>query len=271
MAKPEVARLQKDPSLKWVRGRNVPAIYFMMFNTERPAFRSPEARQALAFAVDRERLVTQAMNGLARPGYGAFGDGFKWLLNADVSYPELYPLHPERAATILKDAGAVDGEPLRLTYDAARPQLVASAQIVRENLRAVGLQIELEPLERSVVIQKVFKDRDFDLTLQSYFSSGDPAIGYHRLYLTNETGQQFTNASGYSNPAVDRLLGEAATAPSRERRAELYRELQAILNVDLPSLVLFDEDGIDFATERLKGIWVAQDTREKFGEVSLEG
>ena len=95
----------------------------------------------------------------------------------------------------------------------------------------------------------MFAKRDFDMTLQSYFSAGDPAIGYHRMYLTNNAGTPLTNASGYSNPEVDRLLGEAATAPDREKRAALYRRLQAILNEDLPSLVLFDEETADFATQ----------------------
>jgi peptide/nickel transport system substrate-binding protein len=156
-----------------------------------------------------------------------------------------------------------------LLYDAARPQMIATAQIVRENLHAIGMDIELQPLERSVLLDKVFTKRDFDLTLQSYFSAGDPAIGYHRLYLTETGHAPNTNASGYANPQIDTLLGEAATEPDRDKRAALYRQAQAILNTDLPSLVLYDEKTVDFATRKLAGLWPALDPRDQWAGVSL--
>jgi peptide/nickel transport system substrate-binding protein len=147
---------------------------------------------------------------------------------------------------------------------------VVGAQIIRDNLRQVGLNVEIQPLERSVMIQKVFAERDYDLTLQSFVSSGDPSIGYHRLYLTNESRAQFVNATGYSNPKVDELLNKAAVTPGQAERAVLYREAQAILSDELPSLALYDEEeGIDFATKKLNNVWLAVDSRDRWGEVWL--
>jgi peptide/nickel transport system substrate-binding protein len=268
LPKPDEPRLMQDASLQFRKGVNIPAVYFLAFNTQRPAFANKLARQALACAIDRERLVRQVMNGLARPGYGAFGDGFKWLLDEPDDYAHKYPLDPARAKTLLAQAG-YDGKPVALVYDAARPQLRAGAQIVRDNLRQIGMDVDLQPLERAVQIDRVFAKHDFDLTLQSFFSAGDPAIGYHRMYLTQTGNKAFTNATGYSNPEVDRLLGEAGTAPDRDERAKLYRQLQAILNDDLPSLVLFDEETVDFATKKLAGLWPAIDARDQWGGVRL--
>ena len=77
----------------------------MMMNIKTPALSTKEARQALAFAINRDTQVQQAMGGLGRPGYGAFGDGFKWLLNEDASYPKKYPLDVEKAKALLQQAG----------------------------------------------------------------------------------------------------------------------------------------------------------------------
>jgi peptide/nickel transport system substrate-binding protein len=209
------------------------------------------------------------MGGLGRPGYGPFGDGFKWLLAPDASYTKLYPFDVEKAKALLQRAGVAPNTTLRLVHDAARPNFVAGAQIIRDNLRQLGLNVEIQPLERSVMIQKVFADRDFDLTLQSYVSSGDPSIGYHRLYLTNETKNQFLNASGYSNPRVDDLLNKAAITPAQTDRAALYKDAQTILSDDLPSLVLYDEEGVDFATKKLNNVWLALDSRDRWSEVWL--
>jgi len=270
LPKPDEPRLMQNATLQFRKGINIPAVYFLAFNTQRPVFAGKATRQAVARAIDRPRLVQQVMNGLARPGYGAFGDGFRWLLDEDDRYDEKYPLDPAHAKELLAQSG-YDGKPVSLVYDAARPQLRATAQIVRDNLRQIGMDVDLQPLERAVQIDRVFTKHDFDLTLQSYFSAGDPAIGYHRLYLTQVANKSFTNATGYSNADVDRMLGDAATAPDREQRAKIYRQLQAVLNEDLPSLVLFDEETVDFASKKLAGLWPAIDARDQWGGVTLAG
>jgi peptide/nickel transport system substrate-binding protein len=266
LPKSDEPRLMRNASLQYRKGINVPAVYFLMFNVKHPVFANKAVRQALACAIDRKRLVTQVMNGIGRPGYGAFGDGFRWMLDEADSYDKKYPLDPAHAKQLLAQGG-YNGEKVNLVYDAARPQLRGSAQIVRENLHAIGVEVQIEAMERSVQMDRVFAKRDFDMTLQSYFSAGDPAIGYHRMYLTNTGTTPLTNASGYSNQQVDDLLGEAATAPDRDKRAAIYRQLQAILNEDLPSLVLFDEETADFATKKLVVQWPAIDARDQWGAV----
>jgi peptide/nickel transport system substrate-binding protein len=245
-----------------------------MMNTASKALATKEARQALAFAIDRKRIITQANDGIGRPARGPFGDGFPWLLNPGVDYDKMYPLDPAKAKSLLDTAGvtaAADGSrgKLRLLVSSARAPFVTAAQIIKENLKVVGFDVEISSLEASVVLQKVFTDRDFDLTLQSFVSSGDPAIGYHRVYITTKAGTNNTNASGYSNAKVDELLGKAAITPDQKDRAAIYQELQTILAADLPSLVLYDDDPVNFASKKLNGLWTTIDTREKWEDIWL--
>ena len=266
--KPEMPRILADKSLFARRGVNIPAIWFMMFNTKSGLFANKDARHALAFAIDRERIVKQVMQGIARPGAGAFGDGFKWLLNEEVAYAKKYPFDPARARALLAMAGVKPNTvTVRMPFDLGRPQMRAQSQIIQDNLRQVGLEVRLEPLERSVLIDRVFTKRDFDLTLASFYSAGDPAIGYTRLYVTTTGTSPNTNASGYANPKVDDLLGQAATAADRAARARAYKELQVILNDDLPSLVLFDEETVDTASRKLAGVFPGLDARDQWAGV----
>ncbi len=264
-------QLMAQGKLQLRQGVNIPAVYFAMFNTATAPFSDIRARHAVAEALDRGRMVRQVMNGLATPGYGSFGDGFGWLTDADSAYAKLYPLEPAAAKALLAETGFKPDTKPRVLYDAARPQMVATANILRENLRAIGMDVQLVPLERSVLNDRVFARRDFEIALQSYFSAGDPAIGYHRIYQTDTSHAMLTNASGYSNIDVDRLLGAALSEPDRGKRAELYRQLQRILNVDIPSLVLFDEKTVDFASPRLAGLWPGLDPRDQWAGVSIAG
>lgn len=266
--KPEIPGLLANKALAPRRGVNIPAIWFAMFNVNSPVFSNKQARHAIAFAIDRARIVKQVMGGVARPGAGAFGDGFKWMLNEDVGYARKYPFDPARARALLAKAGIKPNTvTVRMPFDLGRPQMRAQSQIIQENLRQVGLEVKLEPLERSVLIDRVFVKRDFDLTLASYYSAGDPAIGYTRLYITNKSTAANTNASGYSNPKVDELLNQGATAADRAARAKAYKELQVILNEDLPSLVLFDEETVDTASKKLSGVFPALDARDQWAGV----
>jgi peptide/nickel transport system substrate-binding protein len=270
--KPEIPRILADKSLAPRRGVNIPAIWFMMFNINSPVFANKQARHALAFAIDRERIVKQVMQGIARPGAGAFGDGFKWLLNEEVGYAKKFPFDPAKARALLAKAGVKPQTvTVRMPFDLNRPQMRAQSQIIQENLRSIGLEVRLEPLERSVLIDRVFVKRDFDMTLASFYSAGDPAIGYTRLYATNKGTSANTNASGYSNAKVDELLGLAATAADRAARAKAYKELQVILNEDLPSLVLFDEETVDTASKKLTGVFPGLDARDQWAGVRRAG
>lgn len=270
----DAKRLSANTKLVTERGHSFPAIYFMMMNTLTKALSTKEARKALAFAIDRDRIITQANDGIGRPARGPFGDGFPWLLNPDVDYAKMYPRDVAKAKTLLDSAGVAAGADgsrgkLRLVVNAARAPFVTAAQIIKENLKEIGFDVEIQTLETSVMNQKVYTDRDFDLTLQSFVSSGDPAIGYHRLYITTKPGTNSTNATGYSNAKVDELLTKAAITPNQSDRAAIYRELQTILADDLPTLVLYDDDPINFASKKLNGLWTTIDTREKWEDIWL--
>jgi peptide/nickel transport system substrate-binding protein len=149
-----------------------------------------------------------------------------------------------------------------MVYDAARAPLASAAQIIRDNLRQVGITVDLVPLERSVMIDRVYTKGDYDLTVQSFTSNTDPAIGYHRIYLTAQPGQPFVNATGYSNPEVDRLLAQAAQTANVEARARVYAQVIEILARDVPTLILFDEIGIDAARAHLRNLWQGLDARD---------
>jgi len=270
----DAKRLSANAKLVTERGHSFPAVYFMYMNTTTPALSKKEARQALAFAIDRQRIITQANDGIGRPARGPFGDGFPWLLNPAVDYAKMYPRDVAKAKSLLDGAGVAAGADgsrgkLRLVVNAARAPFVTAAQIIKENLKEIGFDVEIQTLEVSVMNQKVYTDRAFDLTLQSFVSSGDPAIGYHRISITTKPGTNSTNATGYSNAKVDELLGKAAITPDQKDRAALYSELQTILADDLPTLVLYDDDPINFASKKLNGLWTTIDTREKWEDIWL--
>ncbi len=264
-----IGQMEGKPEININKQTAIPSLYFMLINTTHPVLGKAEVRHALAQAIDRPRIVDQAMGGLALPGYGAFGQGFGWATNPDSSYDKLYPLDADKAKAAIDAAGAA-GTTIRLTYDAARPQFQAEAAIIRDNLAQVGITVNLEPLERSVYADKIYAQRDFDLALQSFTSSGDPAIGYHRLYVTNEDRSPNRNPTGYSDPKVDELLTTAGSVSDMEARGEAYKEAAALIDEALPVLILFDEQQADVNLTRVQGMYAGQNPSDQFQKITIK-
>ncbi len=256
----DLPRLEANPDVQTWQGITIPALYFIFVNTESEGLSDPRVRQALMHAIDVDQVVEQAQGGLGQAGSGPFGAGFAYAYSEETDYRTLYPYDPDRARELLAEAGVGDLT-LRFVYDSARSSFAATGEIMRDQLRQVGITLLLEPAERAVMVERVY-NRDYDLSMQSFTSGGDPAIGYHRIYLSAEPGTPFVNATGYSNPEVDALLAEAGALADQDARAAVYDEAMAILARDLPVLVMFDELNTEAAAANLRGMRTLLDQRD---------
>jgi len=276
LPKTDVDRLRRNNAIRIRLGQPIPSMGFMFINTRRPPLDNVKVRQALAHAINRVQIVTQAMGNLARPARGPFGDGFKWVFSPEADYNRLYPFSIERAGALLDEAGLTRGAGgerpvrLRMVYDAARAPLVATAAIIRDNLRLVGVTVDLVPMDRAVMIDRVYTRPDYELTVQTFTSGGDPAIGYHRIYASAPPGTPFVNATGYARAEVDQLLARAAETSTQAARSQIYAQVSRILAADLPTLVLFDEIGVDAARASLRGVWTAAEIRDRWDAVWIQ-
>lgn len=256
----DLPRLEANPDLQVWRGITIPALYFVFINNNTPGLDNQLVRKALMHAVDRDQVVEQAQGGLGQAGSGPMGAGFAYAYSEDTDYRTLYPYDPDKARELLAEAG-VSGLELRFVYDSARGAFAAAGEIMRDQLGQVGITLQLEPVERAVMVERVYNG-DYDLSMQSFTSSGDPVIGYHRIYLSAAPGTPFVNATGDANPEVDALLAEAASLADLDARAAVYDRVLTILAGDVPTMVMFDELATEAAAANLRGMRTLLDQRD---------
>ena len=81
----------------------------------------------------------------------------------------------------------------------------------------------------------------------------DPVIGLNRQYLSSQIrkGVTFVNNSFYSNPEVDRLLGEGARELDLKKRADIYKAVQKILVEDSPLVWLTEVQYVSIFSRKL--------------------
>ena len=168
-------------------------IIYVGLNVTNPLFEDKRVRQALFFAIDRQRIIDELMEGLVElttqpwdPGSPAF----------DPSLEQPF-YEPERSKALLAEAGFSQTEPITFDHYANHPTVGAQlASLVKDNFAAVGVDIELVGHQIPDMNKKLF-ERDFDAGwfLLTGFSPFSPVT-----VITQPLPFQDNNPSKYTNP-----------------------------------------------------------------------
>ena len=133
------------------------------------------------------------------------------------------------------------GSRFALTVDYGSEPTKALAEYLRPALKKIGIDVTVRSAPDFPTWAQRISTYDYDMTFDTVFNWGDPVIGVNRTYQSSniKPGVIWSNTQQYENPEVDRLIEEAGTETDAARRTELYHEMQAILNEDLPLYPLF--------------------------------
>ena len=213
-------------------------------NLSRPPFGDLRVRRAIAMALDRQFIVDHVYFGQGRPATGPISHLLAWAYTPDVRQ---YPHDVAAAARLLDEAGLTagrNGERFTITFTHANTQQ-RLAQAVREQLKAVGMTVNLETLDFNAAVDRVYVKKNFDLGMASYCNGADPDIGVRRVYVSSNIGPlPFSNGAGYRNPRIDELFDDASRLADRDARRVRYVEIQRILAEDVPYFWIIDSEGL---------------------------
>jgi len=213
-------------------------INWLAFNTRKKPLDDLRVRQAIAYAANREFIVSKLMNGKPKMATSPIAPGSP-LLAPDI---EMYKLDLAKSQKLLDEAGypkAADGSRMNLTIDfipGDEEQQRNVAEYLRSQLKRVGINLEVRAAPDFPTWAQRVANYDFDLTMDNVFNWGDPVIGVNRTYLSSNIrkGIIWSNTQQYSNPKVDELLAAGAEEKSPEKRKAIYAEFQKQVVNDVP-------------------------------------
>ncbi len=233
VAGPEVERLRQTPGIAVVPGTGGSGGSVcedvLIPNLLRRPLDDLRVRRAIAMALDRQFIVDHVYFGQGRPATGPISHLLAWAYTPDVRQ---YPHDVAAAARLLDEAGVNagrNGERFAITFTHASTQQ-RLAQVVREQLKAVGITVNLETLDFNAAVERVYVKKAFDMGVASFCNGADPDIGVRRVYVSSNIGPiPFSNGAGYRNARIDALFDEGSQFPDRESRRARYVEIQKIL------------------------------------------
>ncbi|MEO7057639.1 MAG: ABC transporter substrate-binding protein [Caldimonas sp.] len=206
------------------------------FNDRNKPMSDKRFRQAVMYALDRGFIRDKIWFGHAKVATGPVSSATRFY-EPDVKQ---YSLDLKKADALLDEMGLVkdkDGvratiKLLGLPYGETWNRL---NEYVRQSLSKVGLRVVIESTDAAGWTQRL-ANWDFEMLVSYLTQYGDPALGVARTYISSniKKGVPYTNTSGYSNPRVDQLFAEGASAVKDDDRRRFYSEVQKILVEDVP-------------------------------------
>ncbi len=167
-----VDRLTRDGKIQLLKGRATQRIS-TQFNQKQPAFKDLRVRQALlGYGIDRPAIAKTALLGLAEPLWSFVPSGSK----GHIDFGELYPYNPDKARTLLKEAGYNERNPLRFTMmtHGGEASLPTIATILKTQYAKLGVEVTVEVIDRPLFLRRMNQDRDWDQLLNLTSAAFDP-------------------------------------------------------------------------------------------------
>ena len=229
------------------------------FPLDRPVVQDRRLRQAIYCAIDRKLVARTLFRGRAKPM-----DGIPLGMEPDARL-DPYEYDLERAKRLLRASGFDTATPLRLIYDQTYPSAAQIYPIIGQQLRALGLRLELHAMESTAYIARRYEQRD---TYEMSGSHGGAyGLGPH-VTSTYFNCQRHDWQYGYTNCDLDRYFEEATATVDPDRRREIYFQAARLLNRDLPIMPLWAPDEVHARHRRLGGGFALhRDARRTFGNV----
>ncbi|PQO27434.1 ABC transporter substrate-binding protein [Blastopirellula marina] len=238
----EVDGLEKTPG---VVVQSTPGINigYLTMQTRKPPLDKPEVRQAICYAIDRDRLIEVAYAGHAQKAKTMVPPTL-WGHSDDVPGREF---DLEKAKQLLEEASKKYGFalPLKLelfVMDQPRPYMQQPRQtaiFIKDALEKVGFQIDIITNDIGQHFQRMTRG-EHQLGLSGWSADIADPHNFLSTLLHSENINEIggNNLSQYKNEEVDKLLDAAQFELDQEKRTQLYKQAQRLIYEDAPVLPL---------------------------------
>ena len=240
-----VAEFEKSSDFKVVKTPG--SVYqYLAFNMRDPILAKREVRQAIAYAIDRGRIVRDIQRGYATPTDSMFALGH-WARPDNLP---TYPYDPAKAKQLLQKAGYGSGVKL-LFKTSTDAEANSRAEVIQQMLKDVGITMQIQSNETSTFLADIQKG---NFQLYSFSRNGiqDPDF-YYIIFFSKNIPPEGQNRGFYNNPRVDQLILQGRSTFDRAKRKPIYAEIQRIAQEDLPYVSLYLQTNVTIMRNNIDG------------------
>jgi peptide/nickel transport system substrate-binding protein len=230
------------------------AYQYLAFNLKDPILSKKPVRQAIAHAIDRNRIVRDLLKGYGALTESIFPEGH-WARAANLP---AYGYDKAKAMQLLDQAGHRDpdgnGPKMRFRIvfrGSTDAEVTQQAEIIQQMLREVGIDMQIQTSEFGTFMEDLTKGR-FQMFSLRRLGISDPDF-YHTIFHSASVPPNGQNRGYYINKRVDQLIEEGRSTFDRPKRKAAYDEIQKIVADELPYISLYHRDNVAIMRKNIGG------------------
>ena len=242
--------------------KQYPHTILIFLNLNDPPFNNPKVRQALQYAIDRDKMCNDLLNGLCVPSYQYWYEGHQWF-NTGVG--KKYAYNPAKAKELLAEAGYPNGVSINVTYPTGGsgnmwPQPMM--ELLQANFKAVGVDMQITPLEWNNILtlyRASFDSPDTRKFHGMFFSVASLAP----TSITNFTQSRIPpagccNAAAFRSDPFEKLAQQGVEEFDKAKQDALFNQAMGVQAEDSPTLFVVHDLNLRVLSPKVRGFVMAQ-------------
>jgi peptide/nickel transport system substrate-binding protein len=241
-------------------------VIYLAMNPTYPPLDNVLVRRAIKSAIDYKGIVKATGGGVMElhtfipKGMFSHYDG------------QAYPYDPEKAKKLLAQAGHPKGFETTLTV----PDFLSTAgTVVKSNLEAVGIKTNLQVIAYATLLGK-YREQGLEMVIARWGADyGDPDANAKPFAHCRTTGpeakvKQLAWRNAYANPEFTDMVEKAALILDRDKREQVYLELQKKWQQDGPFAILYQFSGHVGLNDKVKNFHLSALTETHLEDITIE-
>ncbi|MCX7790197.1 MAG: ABC transporter substrate-binding protein [Chloroflexaceae bacterium] len=267
-----IEQIKQNPDLVYAELPG-PHAWFLNFNMKSAPFNDIKVRKAVAYAINRQAIITDLLKNTGTPLHSCIPEAFAPYYTPDVTR---YEYDPEKAKALLAEAGIAPGTRIKFLVTESgsgmqSPKVMGEA--IQADLAKVGIEAEITVLEWGAYLNVYNAGLDaggYHLAQMSWFYGADPGVvPQATLHSKNWPTNKGFNASYYANPRVDELLDTGLAERDPVKRTAIYHELQRIVADELPNLYFDSQIQTAAMAKTVKGFVLHPSFEQRYVDVTI--
>ena len=237
-----------------------PYYYLIGFNLANPLFQDRRVRQALNYAVDKQRIANKVLKERKCISSGTIFP-YSWAFDSSLAP---YPYNPKKALDLLAEAGwqDTDGDHIldknnqpfefQLCLPEGFDEIDTATLMLMEQLSNIGVMVKIKKLPLDILTQEYLLAKEFEATFL-FINSGDDPDKNYQFWHSSQIKNGF-NMFSYRNSGIDQLLDQGRSSTDREQRKKIYVQYQQQMKEDPPGIFLFWRETLVSVHKRFQGV-----------------
>ncbi len=213
--------------------------------------RFKKVRQAINYAIDREKMVKYLRNSIGTPGYAGFVPvGMPGFEQQTVKG---YRYNPEKSRQLLAEAGFDNAHPvpeILLNTTTTYRDLI---EFVQGQLNAVGIKTRVE-VSQGASLREMIAKNNINFFRGNWIADYPDADNYLSVFYSHNKVPFGPNYTAFYNPGFDKLFEASYQAKTDSARFKLYRQMDNLVMEESPVVILYYYKLVNLYQNNISGI-----------------